>query len=771
MTHRLFIAARAALAVALLALAACDSPEERVQKHFDRGMELAASNDADRALIELRNALKLDPNHVPSRFEIAKLFEARGEFQAAANNYRAAAEFDPSHVEARLRLAQLLSLGGAAETALDWAAEATELAPESADTLSTEAAIRYRLEQTDAAVALARRAVALDPAALGANVVLITQQMREGDPAGGVARIDALLASAPRERTLLLLKAQILAEAGDQPALGAHLEHLAALFPEEDAFRRELASWHASQGDVDAAAAELRAIAAARADDPQAALDVARLLAGARGAAAARAEVDALLAAADSSVKRIAYSAALADLDWAAGDRAAARARLEGVLADDDASVAANAARIQLARYAREDGDGDRARALVEKVLETDARNVEARAFKAGMLIDADRPDEAVAEIRVALEADPQNVRLLLVAAQAQERAGNADLAAVHLAEATRLSGFAPAVAGTYARFLVGRGQAEAAESILAEAARRAPQDAGALAALADLRIRLGDWAGVEAAAAALAQIEGAAPAATRARAVALSGRNELAESARLLEGLAAEEDRAAAAVLPNLIATYLRLGEAERARETLDGILTEKPDDLTALLLRAELHLFEGQSAEAGNLLRAAVAAEPRSPAPHLALHRFGLATGDAELIDAALTEGIAQVPPEAAGSLRLARAGRFELAGDFAGAIAEYEALYALQPGSAVVANNLASLIAETQGDDAEAVDRAARVAQRLRGSSEPHFQDTWGWIEFLQGRPEAALKALVPAAEALPNNPLVRYHAGRAHAAVGE
>lgn len=770
MTQFSSIAARAALVAGFIALAGCDSPEERVQKHFERGVELAAANDSDRAMVELRNALKINPSHAPARFEIARLFESRGEMQAAADNYRAAAEFDPNHVEARIRLAQILSLGGAPDLALDWIRQATALAPQNAEALSIEAAILYRRDETAAALDLAQRAVAIDPAAFGANAVLIGQQVRDGDPKGAVARLDALIANAPRDRALLLLKAQVLAAADDQPALGAHLIHLVEVFPDDIPLRRELASWHARQGDIDASAAQLRAIAAARPDDPQPALDVARLLGGARGAAAARAELDTLLAAADSETKRIAYTVALADLDYAAGDRAAARARLEALIDGKDPGAETNAARIQLARYDLAEGEGGRARSLIDQVISVDGRNTDARALRAGMLIDEDRPDEAVAEIRVALEADPENPRLLMIAARAQERAGAPDVAGEHLAAATRLSNFAPDVARAYARFLAGRGQTEGAENILAEAARRAPGDAAVVAALADVRIRLKDWPGVEEAAAALARIDGGETTAARARAAALSGQDRLAESAALLEGIALGEDGAAAA-LPNLIATYVRLGQVDRARQTLDGILAEQPGDLTALLLRADLNLYESRPDAAEADLRAAIAAQPQNPAPYLALHRFALTTGRAALIDAALEEGVAQAPAAAAGPLRLARAARFEQAQDFDAAIAEYELLYALEPNSMVLANNLASLIAETQGDDPAALARAARVAQRLRGSTEPHFQDTWGWITFLQGRSEEALRALIPAAEGLPGNPLVRYHAGRALASAGQ
>ena len=63
-------------------------------------------------------------------------------------------------------------------------------------------------------------------------------------------------------------------------------------------------------------------------------------------------------------------------------------------------------------------------------------------------------------------------------------------------------------------------------------------------------------------------------------------------------------------------------------------------------------------------------------------------------------------------------AKASRLERAGDIDGAIDIFEALYANNSSSIVVANNLASLIT-TYRDDAESLERAWSIARRLRGN----------------------------------------------------
>jgi Flp pilus assembly protein TadD len=117
----------------------------------------------------------------------------------------------------------------------------------------------------------------------------------------------------------------------------------------------------------------------------------------------------------------------------------------------------------------------------------------------------------------------------------------------------------------------------------------------------------------------------------------------------------------------------------------------------------------------------------------------------------------------------LRLFKAARLEQAQDWDGAIAIYEALYETESFDPVIANNLASLITTYRSDQAN-LDRAYLIARRLRGTDIPAFQDTYGWIVFRRGDPAAALPHLKSAAQGLPKDPMVQYHLGAAHFALG-
>jgi tetratricopeptide (TPR) repeat protein len=303
---------------------------------------------------------------------------------------------------------------------------------------------------------------------------------------------------------------------------------------------------------------------------------------------------------------------------------------------------------------------------------------------------------------------------------------------------------------------------------VLSEAVRLHPQDLGTLAQLAEIRLALEDYTGAQRAAAQMAGLPGGAPMADRVNAALLAAQGRIDESISMLETIVDEAESGDAA-LANLVAGYVQTGEVDRAVALLDERIAADPADIVAQVLRAELHLREGNTdaAEAG--LRQIVALRPASATGHLVLTRFLLSQERVSEATAAAEAGITASTQN--GALRLLLANIYETRGEFDAAIDQYEALYAAEPRSLVAANNLASLIAEYREDDADAIERAARIARRLRGSELPHFQDTYGWLAFLNDNLTEALANLEPAAQSLPQNPLVRYHFGRALVASGE
>jgi predicted Zn-dependent protease len=758
-------------AVAVLALSGCDSREDRAEKHYTRGQELMARDEVARAQLEFRNALRLNQDHVGARLATARLAEREGNLRAAMGGYARVAEIDAANLPARLKLAQFNLAGGSIEDARRFAEQAVALAPRDPEALAVQAAVQYRLGDETGGLATAARAVEIDPDIVNANVLIIADAVRNGREAEAMARLDGLLARKPDDESLNAVKLRLLTQKGDRAGVEAHLKALVARLPDNTQHRRNLAAFHIAEQRLDQAETEVRELVARAPEDSDAALTLVRLVGANRGEAAARAELEALITARRDPPQRQPLQFALADLLYQAGQRAEARALLEAAMKEPTRNVMIDRVRMRLARLELGEGNRARARVLIDQVLDRDGDNVEALELRARIEIDEERPEEAILTLRRALGLAPQNATLMLLEARAHERNGNPTLVGERLSGALRASNFSPEVALTYARFLRGRDQGASAETVLEESARRHPQNRDVLAALAELRLVLGDAAGAEAAGRQLRQLEDGGAIADRIAAATLLRQGRTEEGMTLLERLVEEQAQAEAqsqGALASLVATYVRNGENGRAIALLDELIAENPANVRAQVLRAELDVLVGDAAAAERRLTAAVAAAPQVALGHIVLARFYAQRNRAVEAEEVTRRGREAVPGDQA--LALFHASLLEQRGGFDDALAVYADLYRRYPDSMVVANNYASLLAEFGEHDAETVARAARIARRLRTSEVPHFQDTYAWTAFLSGNVEEARRVLKETAPRLPNNPLVRYHYGRVLAATG-
>lgn len=129
---------------------------------------------------------------------------------------------------------------------------------------------------------------------------------------------------------------------------------------------------------------------------------------------------------------------------------------------------------------------------------------------------------------------------------------------------------------------------------------------------------------------------------------------------------------------------------------------------------------------------------------------------------------ERATQLAPTLVGA-QLTLASKYELSGNYDGAIARYRKILELAPDSAPVLNNLAYGLAVRKGNLKEALplaERAYRLAPKAGA-----IVDTLGWLTFMSGDGSRAKALLGQAAALLPANAEIRLHLAQVLAALGE
>lgn len=774
-----FVTRFAAALICGAVLTGCQSSEEKAEGHFSSAQELLAEGDVARALVELRNVLSFKPDHADGRRLLSETMQETGDLPGAYANYLALVEQLPGDLEARLAVARIqLSQSQWTELARTIAA-AEKIKADDPRVQAFGVARDYQAAVVAGndvkSASLARRAESLlitqpgDPALLR---VVIDRRINGAEAATAMPMIDEALTFVPQDYSLQSAKLRLLIEAEDGPGVVAQMDRMMALFPTDTILPAARLQWHLTRGETAEAEAFLRQRAGARDGETQPQIELVEFLRATSGPEAALAELELLVTANGTDVKAELYRAMRASIVYETQDRAAAMADLADIVAKAQPSDQSRNIKALYANFLAREGEIDKADALVAEILKEDAAHKEALVFRAARFVAQDRANEAVIDLRTALNQSPTDARLLSALARAYLRDGNTDLAVETMARAVEAAPTQPALARDYTRLLQELGRPEVARAVAYDAWKTNPGDPGLIEILSSIALADQDW---DLASEILGRLRGAPTdagleAADQFESTVLQALERYDEALEIIDRRLAEQGDDE---VGKIGWTRVKVEALIRADRRAEGIAllqqanAAMPDQAPLRHFAAELAQEDGQTAEAIEIYRALLAADPGDERAVRILFGLLSTAGQTDEAQAVLQAGLAARPNSV--DLRWVEASRLQDAGDIAGAVAVYEALYSQDSSNPVIANNLASLL-PVVSDDPATIERAARIARRFRNSDVPAFQDTYGWTLHLTGKSAEALPLLEAAAAGLAEDGSVQYHLGAVLAALG-
>ena len=545
------------------------------------------------------------------------------------------------------------------------------------------------------------------------------------------------------------------------PQAESSLHKIIALYPNQPVFRTQLIRFYLAHKRPDDAEKELRTFVAANPTDINAELELANLLNSIKGPTAAREEL----------VERIKkggdvfpYEIAVAKQDFAQGKVADATKSLETIIKTSKSPDNTLTAQGVLAAMDLSTNNVAAAETLIAEIFNTDNRNIEGLLLRASIRMNRGQFDDAISDLRRALNDQPQSPILLASLALAYERSGSIELADKTYFDATKASGYAPAFGLNYVAFLQRRGLTSQSETVLSDLASRNPNSVPVLSALAQVKLNHQDWVGAHALADAIRRLGDKGDIADQINAAAFGGENKINDRLAALKS-AYDTNPGAIQPMTMLVTGYLQAKQIDKAEAFLRSALQANPANAEALVLMGAVQLVKNNPDQAKKDFEAAITQQPKDPAGYRALADFYARQRKFDEAQKVIQTGLQQQPKNFA--LQLSLAGLFEVKGEFEPAIAEYETMLKDQPGSMIVANNLASLLADHRTDKAS-LEQANSLAVLLTASQVPQFKDTVGWIKYQRGDYRAAIPLLEDAAAKLSNFPLIHYHLGMSYLA---
>ncbi len=758
---------RAPLAVLLACLvllaAGCSNPEKAKAEHVARGETFLKERRWQEASIEFRNAIQIDPNLAPAHWGLAQAYEQLGRGAEYIEELQNTVKLDPANVQARLRLANGFLAAFGRQKQSDYLAEAERLAneivarePNNPDGRILQANVLFFKGDVAKAEQMIKEAVALDPRRIESHMGLARFYLQTNRPADAERVYREAISVNDRSSLAHVEYARFLTQSGRVEDAEAQFRKAVEVDPENRDVRWVLASYYLVNRKFDRAEEAFKAWAQLDWDKP---------------------EGKARLADYYATVGRYDEAANLyQEIVKASPDYARGRYRL---------------GEISLQR-----GDAPAAALHAEELLKSNAQDADALFLRARTRMATGKLKDAIADLKIVLDAEPRSKLGLFFMADALYRDGQMEQARARAGDLERYyQDFLPTKL-IQIQIELDSGDAEGAkrgaDELLKKLQDAAPSGDMTPQLLADVKTNahlLRGKAALRLAAQAPAQLPAARADFEAAR---QSSPNSPVPHVNLADAAAAERkwdeawqhlDRALAldktnfqalTALINLGSATGRLGEV---RGRVEQLANEQPNSAQLQYLLGQAYRNgsqqeapDAQRAEAA--LRRAVELDADFVPAYTALAEIYFGT---QQPDRAIDQykKITEKRPDdfvAYRNIGLIEAGR----NNHDAAAEYYRRVLSIRPDEPVAANNLAALYGDHgKGNPEEAIRLGQDVVRRF--PNEPGFADTLGWVYYRRGlyrdSVEQLKRAVDGAAKRGADNSLYRWHLGAALAKNGD
>jgi predicted Zn-dependent protease len=717
-----------------LALAICAVGCSRsVQQFIDRGNQAFAAKKYEEAALNYRNALKKDPRSGEAYYRLALADLKLNKSGDAYQMLNQAVALSPKNTAAKIELADLSlaayirSPGHPAQfynRASSVSKELLAANPDSADGLRLKGEISLLDNHPAEAVEALGAALKVAPDSPGIQITLAQALLRDNQPAEGESEVKAILAHHPDFGPAYgLLYSQYVAQHrwDDAEAL---LKQEIANNPKDSGATIRLAGFYYARRQPEQAEKTLHSLLDRRATLPQADMLVGDFHAMTRD-----------------------WEKALADYQRGAStDKTRAN-----VYAERSAGVLAML------------GRRDEALKTVDQVLAKDPKAQTARALKVTILMEIGGAQNVSAAAALASDLAknaPGNARIQLVAGQALLAKGDQDGAAARLQQAARADPRSTTPRLELARLDILRKKYSAAlEQTDAVLALR-PGDANARLVRVLALTGQGSYAEAKSEADLLAHDTSNARQVEMQLGVIALRQKHYAEAQTYFQKMYREGDPDLHP-LAGLVSTYVAENLPDRALQLLETEVKRTPGSVGAEALLAATAEAVGKPDLALSELKDMAKQKPSSPDLELRIGILEHKEGD---LPAALSafQKAKQLAPDSP-VVDAALGGIQDEMGLKTDALASYRKALAKAPGNVLVLNNLAFLLAETGGDQNEALRLATAALQKAPDN--PSMLDTLAWSHTKRGDTASALPLFSRLVSRYPDAAAFRYHYGAA------
>lgn len=711
--------------ISVAAINGCDwaSPESSKTKHLEAGQAYYSKEKYPEALIEFKNAAKLDPNNADVHYRLALThlrLGGRGNLQGAFTEFSRTTELDKTNQDAQLKLGELYLLGNEPAKARAQADSVLISAPQNTEGLILRGRSLISEMRYQEGIEEFRKASELDPKNMTLYIDLARAYFAAKNPSAAEETLKRALTIAPRSAEIMLALGDLHMSTGKPERAEAIYKDTLEIAPQNEGVYVRLAGFYQRHNRLAEAQTTLQNLAAIKPQDENPHI----------------------------------Y---LGDFFTGIGRQDQALASYQRATELNTGSVIA---RDKLLSHYLDAGKTAEAERMIQDILGKNKSDLIGRFFNARLSLLKGNADEAIPLFQSVVKDEPQLAsghHFLGVAFMKKHQVAQARAA---LTEAVKLSPGTPESRTALAELLLAQGETDMALEHAGAALQLNPRNVQAALITGDAYLRKGDYSKSKQVYQAIAKAlpnESIGP--YRLGLVAHAEKNDAKALAYFEDALAKKP--AAIEPVAQIAMVLMAQGKSSEARERIMRQLEISPTSAPLYNMLGQLWMTQKDLEKAEMAFKKTIDLDNALLLAYMNLGQVYFQSGKTDLAVKEYETVLVKDPQsiQAHMMLGIIHASQKE----YDKAKARYEDILKLNSRFAPAANNLAWILVEQGGN----IDVALSYAQTAREQKpdDPYVADTLGWIYYKKNAYLLAISLLKEARDKLSTEAVVHFHYGMA------
>lgn len=745
--------------ISIITLAGCGGAEERKAVYLEKAKLSMGMNDLDKARIELKNALQIDPKDAQVYFQLGKVLELQKKLPSAFANYKKSAELDPDNLLAHAKLGTFyLILAGDIDKAIEEKNIILAKQENNIDGLLLNAGILVIQNDVVGAKKISQDIYARQPGNSQNTIFLSKIYLNEKKYDDVIEILNVCIKENPTDNSLVEALASTYLLVGKYDLAENEYKRILELTPDVFLNYLKTAVFYKKSNQIKKAEEILRTAISMDEEDFTRKLALVDFLEQTAGNQVAIDELKLLIA---KNPRLGDYRFLLAKLNIAEDDFEAAEKTLKLAVSDFSEEPTGTKARVYLADLYLKNENISAAWSVIDDAVQISPNDTEVNFIKARLLFVKKDYEGAIILLRTVVKDDQENIVAYLMLSTAHRIKGEEEMAGEILEQAYENNKTNTKGLGILANYhAVNKNNLELSKVVDTHLSIEA-NNYKALSYKITLLIKQKRFSDAQPYASRMIAQHPDMPNGYIQSVQLLMLENKKNEAISLMEE-AYKKVKEKKRILEVLVSLYVALKDFDVAISKVQTAISENGENAELYILLAEVQNKSGRVNDSKSSLSRAMTIKPDWNKPYLLLANIYMVDKDSQKAIDTLKQGLIQLKADLKLTFFLAKI--YEDLSDYNAAISEYKKAYEKHPDNIILINNLASLLSEYTSDE-KSLKLAKELADKLKELDPPMLLDTVGWVYYKIGDYAESVNILKTVVEKAPDSAVFNYHLGMA------